>query len=130
MAQGFYGGFLGNAGAFSGGGTGPIPLLPPLPAVRFNPADLNVQPVENYNKLPGYNPFEADQQRDRFILHDPRSGVAALPEPMSQESFEQAVDARRLDNRLKQMGYSSLLQYLRDTGQIPPARPGGMKFGI
>lgn len=49
------------------------------PNVRFNPNNLNVQPGPGYFQNPGYSPFLHDQDRDRFILHDPRSGVAATP---------------------------------------------------
>lgn len=48
-------------------------------AVRFNPADLNFQPGPGYFANPNYSPFLQDQDRDRFILHDPRSGVAGGP---------------------------------------------------
>lgn len=56
--------------------------------------------------------------------------MAALPEPMSQESFAHLVDSRRLDRNLKQMGYDSLIQYLRDTNQLPPIVGGGRNLGV
>lgn len=56
--------------------------------------------------------------------------MAALPAPMSQESFEQAVDARRLDRNLKRMGYDSLIQWLKDTNQLPPPMGGGRNMGV
>lgn len=43
---------------------------------KFNPQDLNVQPRPGYNLQPGYNPTSVPLQRDRFILFNPRSGVA------------------------------------------------------
>jgi len=49
------------------------------PAVRFNPSDLNVKPGPGYFANPAYSPFRQDQDRDRFILHDARSGVAGNP---------------------------------------------------
>lgn len=63
---GFYGGGMGNEGAMR-------------PAVRFDPSQLNVQPGPGYLNSPNYSPFLQDQDRDRFILHDPRSGVAGNP---------------------------------------------------
>jgi hypothetical protein len=64
---GFYGGGIGNeAGVDS-------------PATRFNPNQLKVQPRPGYMNMPGYSPFLHEQERDRFILHNPRSGVAGNP---------------------------------------------------
>jgi len=57
-------------------------------AVRFNPADLNVQPGPGYFANPNYSPFLQDQDRDRFILHDPRSGVAGNPNPLQDPRFK------------------------------------------
>lgn len=71
---GFYGGYLGNQGALDENNSFSV-----SPAVRFNPAQLNVQPRPGYNLLPGYNPTRMDLERDRFILHNPRSGVAGNP---------------------------------------------------
>lgn len=48
-------------------------------ATRFYPSQLNVQPMPGYNTRPGYNPFGVDIERDSFILHNPRSGVAQMP---------------------------------------------------
>jgi hypothetical protein len=64
---GFYGGGMGNEGA----------MRPP--AVRFDPSQLNVQPGPGYLNSPDYSPFRQGLDRDRFILHDPRSGVANNP---------------------------------------------------
>lgn len=64
---GFYGGGMGNEGAMRS------------PAVRFDPSQLNVPPSPGYLNAPGYSPFREDQDRDRFILHNPRSGVAGNP---------------------------------------------------
>jgi hypothetical protein len=64
---GFYGGFMGNEAAVSS------------PASRFNPSQLNAPPRPGYMNMPGYSPFLHEQDRDRFILHDPRSGVAGNP---------------------------------------------------
>lgn len=50
-----------------------------IPAVRFDPSQLNVQPLPGYNLKPGYDPFKVPLERDRFILHNPRSGVAGNP---------------------------------------------------
>ena len=44
----------------------------------FDPNELNVQPRIQPGD-PGYNPFRLEQDRDRFILNNPRSGVAQLP---------------------------------------------------
>ena len=44
----------------------------------FNPEQLNVQPKIQPGD-PDYNPFRLEQDRDRFILNDPRSGVAQMP---------------------------------------------------
>jgi hypothetical protein len=49
------------------------------PASRFDPSQLNVQPRPGYMNMPGYSPFLLEQERDRFILHNPRSGVAGNP---------------------------------------------------
>ena len=49
------------------------------PAAKFNPNQLNVQPMPGYMNMPGYNPFQFEQDRDRFILHSPQSGVAGNP---------------------------------------------------
>jgi hypothetical protein len=65
--SGFYGGGMGNEAAIN------------PPAVRFDPSQLNVQPRPGYMNMPGYSPFLLDQDRTRFILHDPRSGVAGNP---------------------------------------------------
>jgi hypothetical protein len=46
---------------------------------RFDPRDLNVQPIPGYNLRPGYNPTRVPLERDRFILHNPKSGVAGNP---------------------------------------------------
>ena len=51
------------------------------PAVRFNPNELAVPPASDIMQRPGYNPFRLEQGRDRFILHDPRSGVAGVGAP-------------------------------------------------
>ena len=51
------------------------------PAVRFNPNDLRVQPSPGYLNDPSYSPFRQGLDRDRFILLDPRSGVANNPAP-------------------------------------------------
>ena len=64
---GFYGGRVGNEAAVN------------PPANRFDPSQLNVQPRPGYMNMPGYNPFLHEQDRDRFILHNPRSGVAGNP---------------------------------------------------
>jgi hypothetical protein len=65
-------------GGFYGGAMGNEAVINP-PAVRFDPSQLNVQPRPGYMNMPGYNPFSLDQDRTRFILHDPRSGVAGNP---------------------------------------------------
>jgi len=65
-------------GGFYGGGVGNEATVIPQ-AVRFDPSQLNVQPRPDYMNMPGYNPFLLDQDRTRFILHDPRSGVAGNP---------------------------------------------------
>jgi hypothetical protein len=70
---GFYGGGIGNEGA----------MRPP--AVRFDPSQLNVQPGPGYMNSPNYSPFRQGLDRDRFILHDPRSGVAGNPFGPSHE---------------------------------------------
>ena len=44
----------------------------------FDPSQLNVQPRIQPGD-PGYNPFLLEQDRDRFILNNPRSGVAEMP---------------------------------------------------
>ena len=44
----------------------------------FDPSQLNVQPRIQPGD-PGYNPFQLEQDRDRFILNNPRSGVAQMP---------------------------------------------------
>jgi len=44
----------------------------------FDPNELYVQPRIQPGD-PGYNPFRLEQDRDLFILNDPRSGVAQLP---------------------------------------------------
>ena len=44
----------------------------------FDPNELNVQPRIQPGD-PGYNPFQLEQDRDRFILNNPRSGVAEMP---------------------------------------------------
>ena len=49
-----------------------------LPGASFDPNQLNVQPKIQPGD-PGYNPFLLEQNRDRFILNDPRSGVAQMP---------------------------------------------------
>ena len=49
-----------------------------LPGASFDPNQLNVQPKIQPGD-PGYNPFLLEQNRDRFILNDPRSGVAEMP---------------------------------------------------
>lgn len=49
------------------------------PSVRFDPNQLNVQPLPGYNLRPGYDPSQVDIERDRFILLNPRSGVAGNP---------------------------------------------------
>ena len=64
---GFYGGGMGNEGA----------MRPP--AARFDPSQLVVPPSQRYLNSPDYNPFRVDIDRDHFILHDPRSGVAGNP---------------------------------------------------
>jgi hypothetical protein len=64
---GFYGVRVGNEAAVN------------PPAARFDPSQLNVQPRPGYMDMPGYNPFLHEQNRDRFILHNPRSGVAGNP---------------------------------------------------
>lgn len=55
--------------------------MPPPPA-SFDPNDLYYQP-QNPFFMPGspqfLGPFKYEQQRDRFILNDPRSGVAGNP---------------------------------------------------
>ena len=45
----------------------------------FDPNDLYVQPQIQPGD-PGYNPFRLEQDRDRFILNSPRSGVAQMPQ--------------------------------------------------
>lgn len=65
--NGFYGVGIGNEAGVS------------PPAARFNPSQLNVQPRPGYMNMPGYSPFLHEQNRDRFILHNPRSGVAGNP---------------------------------------------------
>ena len=50
------------------------------PRVRFDPTQLNVQPRPGYNMQPGYDPSRVDIERDRFILFNPQSGVAAGPD--------------------------------------------------
>ncbi len=89
MAQRFYGGCLCNAGAFNDLVYRGEPYeLAPMPyygggmnvqPARFDPSQLNVQPRSDYQQQPGYTPFQLEQDRDRFILHDPRSGVAGNP---------------------------------------------------
>ena len=44
----------------------------------FDPSQLNVQPRIQPGD-PGYDSFRLEQDRDRFILNNPRSGVAQLP---------------------------------------------------
>ena len=44
----------------------------------FDPNELNVPPRIQPGD-PGYNPFQLEQDRDRFILNNPRSGVAEMP---------------------------------------------------
>ena len=44
----------------------------------FDPSQLNVQPKIQPGD-PGYDPFRLERDRDRFILNNPRSGVAKLP---------------------------------------------------
>jgi hypothetical protein len=51
-----------------------------IPApVRFDPNQLYQQPLPGYNMRPGYDPSSVDLERDRFILHSPKSGVAGGP---------------------------------------------------
>jgi len=47
--------------------------------VRFDPRNLNVQPLPGYNLRPGYVPTRGPIERDKFILHSPKSGVAGNP---------------------------------------------------
>lgn len=47
-------------------------------APGFDPDNLYVQPKIQPGD-PGWNPFFMEQQRDRFILNNPRSGVAEMP---------------------------------------------------
>ena len=51
------------------------------PSVRFDPNQLAVPPGPGVMQRPGYTPFRLEQGRDRFILHDPRSGVAGVGAP-------------------------------------------------
>jgi len=47
-------------------------------APGFDPENLHVQPKIQPGD-PGWNPFLLEQDRDRFILNNPRSGVAEMP---------------------------------------------------
>jgi len=47
-------------------------------APGFDPENLYVQPKIQPGD-PGWNPFFMEQLRDRFILNNPRSGVAEMP---------------------------------------------------
>jgi len=102
MAKGFYGGFLGNAGAiddlvYRGE---PVQLMP-LP---YQGGNMNIR------ELAGGIP----------VGQDPRF-------PMSQEQFEQYVDERRLDKRLEPYG-GSILEFIRRNPQVKgaslPGTPG------
>ena len=109
------------------------------PAVRFNPAQLNVQPGPGYFQNPGYSPFLQDQDRDRFILHDFRSGVAGgnfmggQGSQINPEAFKK--DARQQKIYNKGMGTDNPNEkeiFLRRTGpQLPLAQgtPGLMPMG-
>jgi hypothetical protein len=111
----------------------------PSSAVRFNPAQLNVQPGPGYFQNPGYSPFLQDQDRDRFILHDPRSGVAGgnfmggQGSQINPETFKK--DARQQKIYNKGMGTDNPNEkeiFLRRTGpQLPLAQgtPGMMPMG-
>ena len=92
-------GMPGNTGAFNTGARTPsissddmealmqgIRGIPTSP--RFNPNELNVKPSPGYLSNPNYNPFHHEQDRDRFILHDPRSGVANNPNPLQDPRFK------------------------------------------
>jgi len=58
------------------GAPGNFPTTSPT---RFDPTQLNVQPLPGYNLRPGYSPTKVPLDRDRFILHSPKSGVAGNP---------------------------------------------------
>lgn len=109
------------------------------PAVRFNPSQLNVQPGPGYFQSPNYSPFYQDQDRDRFILHDPRSGVAG-GNFVGGEGLQINPEAHKQQNRQqkiynKGMGTDNPNEreiFLRRTGpQLPMAQgmPGMMPMG-
>ena len=106
----------------------------PAAAVRFNPAQLNVQPGPGYFQNPDYSPVRQDQDRDRFILHDPRSGVAG-GNFMGGEGLQINREAHKQQNRQqkiynKGMGTDNPNEkeiFLRRTGPQLPMAMGGMQ---
>lgn len=109
------------------------------PAVRFNPAQLNVQPLPGYNLQPGYVPSKGDIERDRFILHSPKSGVAG-GNFMGGEGLQINPEAHKQQKRQqkiynKGMGTDNPNEkeiFLRRTGpQLPLAQgvPGMIPMG-
>ena len=82
-----------------------------LPGASFDPNQLNVQPKIQPGD-PGYNPFLLEQDRDRFILNDPRSGVAEMPRYIRGHQYAPRgvimtvpdIDSRIFNERVKR-GY-------------------------
>ena len=64
----------------------------------FDPSELNVQPRIQPGD-DGYNPFVLEQDRDRFILNNPRSGVAQMPRFIHGYSPRGMVKAPHIDSR-------------------------------
>ena len=106
----------------------------PSPAVRFNPAQLNVQPPAGYNLRPGYDPSRVDIDRDGFILHAPRSGVAG-GNFMGGQGLQINPEAHKQQNRQQKIYNKGMSTdnpnekeiFLRRSGPQLPMAMGGMQ---
>jgi hypothetical protein len=107
--------------------------IPPT-AVRFDPTQLFQQPLPGYNMRPGYDPSSVDIERDRFILHNPKSGVAG-GNFMGGEGLQINPEAHKQQNRQqkiynKGMGTDNPNEkeiFLRRSGPQLPMAMGGMQ---
>lgn len=103
-------------------------------AVRFDPNQLYQQPLPGYNMRPGYDPSSVDLERDRFILHSPKSGVAGgnfmggEGLQINPEAHKQKTRQQKIYN--KGMGTDNPNEkeiFLRRTGPQLPLAMGGMQ---
>ena len=91
-------------------------------APGFDPENLYVQPKIQPGD-PGWNPFFMEQLRDRFILNNPRSGVAEMPRyirgkyaPSGAIIKAPHLDSPYMDEQIRR-GFVPMTP--------PPARPPG-----